>query len=374
MRDPRVTAFAELLVHHACDVQRGDNVLIEVIDAPVECTTALVHAVHAAGGQPLVELRSRAVERALHRNSTREQWEVTADVEAFQTSRVQCYIVIRGSHNITELADVPEASHRNYHQTVWRRVHREHRLPNTRWVVARWPSSSMAQLAGMSTHAFEDYFFDVCTVDYARLERAMQPLQELVARTDRVRLQGPGETELAFSISGIPAVPFAGRKNIPDGELLTAPVVDSVEGTIEFNCPTIYQGSAHDRVRLVFREGRAVEATSSNPDALRDTLGTDEGARRVGEFAIGVNPLCTRPIRDVLFDEKMAGSVHLALGNSYAFAFNGNRSDIHWDLVLLQTSGYGGGEMWFDDRLVRKDGHFVAPELEGLNPDRLLLA
>jgi aminopeptidase len=372
MRDPRVTSLAQLLVGHSCDVHRGDNVLIDVIDTPDEFTTALIHAVHEAGGRPLAQLRSNVVERALRRVATPEQWELIADVEAFRMARVQCYINVRGAHNISELSDVPAAGQDLYQRTVWRRAHHQIRVPETRWVVTRWPNPSMAQLAGMSTHAFEDYFFDVCTLDYAKLETAMAPLAAMMERTRQVRLVGPGETDLTFSIEGIPAVPFAGRNNVPDGEVLTAPVRDSLEGVVAFNCPTIYRGSAHDNVRLTFRAGEVVDAQSNRSEALAALIGIDEGARYVGEFAIGVNPHCTRPIRDVLFDEKMAGSVHFALGKAYHFADNGNRSDIHWDLVLIQTPGFGGGEMWFDDRLVRKDGLFVVPELEGLNPENLM--
>lgn len=372
MRDPRVTRLAELLVRHSCEVQRGDNVLIDAIDTPDVFTTALVHAVHEAGGRPLVQLRSRVVERALRQVANPEQWEVIADVEAFQMARMDCYIVVRGNHNISELSDVPAAGQDLYQRTVWRRAHHQIRVPKTRWVVTRWPHAGMAQLAGMSTQAFEDYFFDVCTLDYPKMHRAMAPLVQMLERTNRVHLRGPGDTDLTFSIEGIPAVPFAGRNNIPDGEVLTAPVRDSVEGVIHFNCPTIYRDSSHDYVRLTFREGRVVDAESSHTEALQRLLDIDGGARFVGEFAIGVNPHCHTPIRDVLFDEKIAGSVHLAMGKAYHFADNGNRSDIHWDLVLIQTPSFGGGQMWFDDRLVREHGHFVVPELEGLNPERLV--
>jgi aminopeptidase len=211
----------------------------------------------------------------------------------------------------------------------------------------------------------------VCTLDYAKMSRAMQPLKHMMEKTDRVRLKGPGDTDLSFSVKGIPAIPCDGKVNIPDGEVFTAPVRDSVNGVIRFNAPTIYRGTTHNDIRLVFRNGKIVEATSSATDKLNEVLNADEGARYVGEFAIGFNPYCTKPMKDILFDEKIAGSIHFTPGSCYDEASNGNKSSIHWDMVMRQTPDAGGGEIWFDDKLVRKDGRFVARELEPLNPENL---
>jgi aminopeptidase len=202
------------------------------------------------------------------------------------------------------------------------------------------------------------------------MSRAMQPLKVLMEATDRVRLVAPG-TDLRFSIQGIPAVPCDGKLNIPDGEVFTAPVRDSVEGTIRFNAATLYQGVTHDNVALSFEGGRVVEASSSASEHLERVLDTDEGARHVGEFAIGFHPHIRRPMKDILFDEKIAGSIHFTPGQAYDEAYNGNDSEIHWDLVLMMDEASGGGEVWFDDRLIRQDGLFVVDELLDLNPDRL---
>jgi aminopeptidase len=371
MKDPRVDALAQSVIRYSCALQPGETVLIEAFDAPDEITCALIAAAHRAGGRPIALQKSNAVQRALLLAGAEPQWSLVADSEALLMANAQAYVAIRGSHNITELSDVPDPLQRIFQSTVWRRVHHQLRVPRTRWVVLRWPTPAFAQLAGMSTEAFEDYYFSVCLVDYARMSAAMQPLKAWMERTDRVRIVGPGETDLRFSIRGIPAVPLDGKINVPDGEILTAPVRDSVEGIIHFNCPTLYRGSLHDDVRLEFRGGKVVDARSSDSERLNQILDTDEGARFVGEFAIGFNPRCTRPIRDVLFDEKIAGSVHLALGNAYANAFNGNRSDIHWDLILIQRPEYGGGQLWFDDVLIRQDGRFVPEALQPLNPEHL---
>ncbi len=371
MVDPRVTKLARTLVNYSCAVTPGEKILIEAIDVPVEFVCECVRVAADSGARPLVLLKNNRIQRALMLAGTREQWDLIADVEELQMKGVQCYIGARGTPNIAELSDVPAEKQKLYESTVWKRVHGDVRIKHTRWVVLRWPSPSMAQLAEMSTEAFEDFYFDVCTMDYAKMSRAMQALKQRMEATDRVRIVGPGETDLRFSIRGIPAIPCDGKLNIPDGEVFTAPVKDSVEGVIEFNTPTLYRGTVHENVWLVFSEGRIVEARSNHTDKLLEVLDADEGARYVGEFAIGLNPYITRPMKDILFDEKIAGSIHLTPGRAYDEAFNGNVSEIHWDMVLIQTPEYGGGEIWFDDELVRKDGRFVTPDLEPLNPEHL---
>jgi len=265
---------------------------------------------------------------------------------------------------------VPTDRYKLYQNTVWKRVHQEIRVLKTRWVVLRWPSSAMAQQANKSTEAFEKFYFDVCTMDYARMAVAMQPLKKRMERTDKVHIKGPG-TDLTFSIKGIPAIPCDGKLNIPDGEVFTAPVKTSVNGVVQYNARTIYQGVVHDNVRFEFKEGKIAKATSTNTDHLNKMLDTDEGARYIGEFAIGFNPYVTEPMLDILFDEKIAGSFHFTPGQAYAEADNGNRSSVHWDIVCIQRPDFGGGEIHFDGVLVRKDGQFVVDDLKRLNPENL---
>jgi aminopeptidase len=247
----------------------------------------------------------------------------------------------------------------------------DHRVGRTKWVVLRWPSSAMAQQAGMSTEAFEDFYFKVCTLDYARMVPGMKALADLMRRTDRVHIKGPG-TDLRFSIKGIGAQPCGGLRNIPDGEVFTCPVKDSVEGHVQYNAPTVYLGTSFDHIRLAFRGGRIVDATSSNTRRLNEILDSDAGARFIGEFAIGFNPHIREPMRDILFDEKIAGSFHFTPGQAYDNPGNGNKSQVHWDMVCIQRPEYGGGEIWFDGKLIRKDGLFVPKSLHKLNPGYLL--
>jgi aminopeptidase len=371
MLDPRYTKLASLLINYSCSVKPGENVLIEAIDIPHDFTKEVVRVCAAAGGRPVVLLKSNEIQRALMLAGTQEQWDTIAAVEKVQMEAMQCYIGLRGNANASEISDVPVDKQKLYEQTVWKKVHADVRINKTRWVVLRWPSPSMAQMAEMSTEAFEDFYFNVCTLDYAKMSRAMAPLQALMMRTDKVHIKGPQDTDLTFSIKGIPAKKCDGNRNIPDGEVFTAPVRTSVNGVIHYNCPTVYRAITHTDVRLVFKDGKIVEATSSDTRALNEVFDTDEGARFVGEFAIGFNPYCTRPMKDTLFDEKIAGSIHFTPGMCYDEAPNGNKSAIHWDLVLRQDPAVGGGELYFDEVLIRKDGRFVLKELEGLNPENL---
>jgi aminopeptidase len=228
----------------------------------------------------------------------------------------------------------------------------------------------MSAMSAMSTEAFENLYFNVCNLDYSKMEKAMTPLVELMERTDKVRIVAPN-TDLTFSIKGIPAIKCAGDCNIPDGEVYTAPVKDSVNGRISYNVPSTENGIRFTDISLLFKDGKIIEATSNNTKAINEIFDTDEGARYVGEFAIGFNPFVHSPMCDILFDEKIAGSIHFTPGMCYEDAPNGNKSAIHWDLVLIMRPEYGGGEIWFDDKLIRKDGLFVVDELKCLNPENL---
>lgn len=371
MRDPRSASLAQVLVRHSCRIEPGENVLVESFDAPAIILRDIIREVTAAGGRPFLQLRSHTLMRDLLQNAGEEQLQIQGEVDAFTMSKMQAYIGIRANTNISEWSDLQPEKMRLYQSLWWAPVHRDIRVPKTKWVILRWPNDSMAQLAGMSTEAFEDFYFRVCTLDYGRLSTAMEPLRELMDRTNKVHLRAPG-TDLRFSIENIPAICCDGRTNIPDGEVFTAPVRDSIEGVIRFNTPTIYQGISQDWVQLRFEKGRIVEALGTDQKGLDAILNSDDGARYMGEFAIGFNPHVTRPMRDILFDEKIAGSIHMAIGNSYEEAFNGNKSGVHWDLVLRMFPAEGGGEVYFDDVLIRQEGRFVVPELLGLNPENLV--
>ncbi|MEK4201070.1 aminopeptidase [Cytobacillus sp. FSL K6-0265] len=370
MKDPRIEQLAKNLINYSIGLQKGEKVLIENFGLQKELVTALVKEAYAAGGHPFVTIKDNTVDRALLFGANEEQYNMMASFEANVMSQMDAYIGLRSGNNINEQADVPDEKMRIHGSTIGQKVHREIRVPKTKWVVLRYPNASMAQLAKMSVEAFEDFYFDVCNLDYSKMDAAMDSLVSLMNQTDKVRLTGPG-TDLSFSIKDIPAIKCSGQMNIPDGEVYTAPVRDSVNGVISYNTPSPYNGFTFENVKLTFENGKIIEATANDTERINKIFDTDEGARFVGEFAIGVNPYILHPMQDILFDEKIDGSFHFTPGQCYDEAYNGNKSNIHWDLVNIQRPDYGGGEIYFDDRLIRKDGKFVIAELEALNPENL---
>jgi aminopeptidase len=372
MNDPRLARLAEVLTSHSTRLQKGERVLIEAFDVPEAFTNALIEAAVDCGAIPIVETKHNKVLRQLYRQYGEEAFRLLGEIEKFRMERMDAYIGVRGNDNICEMSDVPGIKMSYLQRHIFQPVHHDIRL-KTKWVVLRYPNSSMAQQAGMSTEAFEDFYFEVCTMDYGRMTEAMQSLKERMESADRVQILGP-DTDLNFSIKGIPAIPCGGEYNIPDGECFTAPVRNSVNGVISFNAPTIYQGVAFSDIKLEFRNGKIIDATgesASKSSRLNEIFNTDEGARYVGEFSFGFNPFINRPMLDILFDEKIAGSFHFTPGNAYENADNGNRSQIHWDMVMIQTPEFGGGEIWLDGEMIRKDGRFVPSDLHPLNPENL---
>ncbi len=368
--DIHVERLADLLVDYSCAVKNNENVLIEATGfRTIPLVKKLVEKVYKAGGNPFVRINDEGVVRQLLLGAKQEQYETLAAVDRALMEKMQCYIGVRGSENALENSDVPPASMKIFSSTILNKVHFEVRVPKTRWVVLRYPNPSFAQAAKMSNEAFEEFYFKACIVDYEKMSKAMDPLVALMNRTDKVHIKGPG-TDLRFSIKNIPAIKCDGKLNIPDGEVFTAPVKHSVQGTLQYNTPTLYEGNVYDGVRLVFKDGKIVEATCAvgDPKRLNDILDRDDGARYVGEFALGCNPIIREPMLDILFDEKIAGSFHFTPGASYDEAPNDNKSQVHWDMVCRQFAEHGGGEIWFDDVLIRKDGMFVLDELKALNP------
>jgi aminopeptidase len=371
MPDPRWEQLADILINHSTKVAAGETLLVECFDLDDSTLPRLlVQKAARRGAFPLVETKDTRILRELIKNGSEGQMKRFGECELYRMQRVNAYIALRGARNINEMSDVPGEKMNLYNTHFLKPVHFDCRIKTTRWCVLRLPNPSMAQQAGMSTEAFESFYFDVCNLDYPRLSKALEPLVARMNAAREVHITGP-ETDLQFSIEGIPAISCAGEMNIPDGEVFTAPVRDSVEGTVRFNTPTIYQGSSFDGVRLVFREGRIVEADCAGGDVkkLRKVFEADPGASYVGEWSLGCNPRVLHPMRDILFDEKIAGSFHLTPGNAYDEADNGNRSKIHWDLVQIQRPDYGGGTIAFDGEPIRVDGRFVPAELQPLDPE-----
>jgi len=352
MSDPRYKKLAEVLTGYSTELKKGVTVLFD----------------RKRGAIPLVETRHSRVVREMLMGTNETHAKTIRDIELSRMRKCNAYVAVRGAKNSTENSDIPSNNLSMYSRTL--RPVLNYRVNKTRWVVIRWPNGAMAQGAGMSTEAFEDFFFRVCTMDYAKMAKAQKPLIKRMANADKVHLKGLG-TDLTFSIKGLGAVGCAGDRNIPDGEVFSCPVKKSVNGVIQYNTPSIYAGSRFENMRLEFKNGKIVDATASDTKRINEIFDTDPGARYVGEFSLGFNPHIKEPMCDILFDEKIAGSLHFTPGQAYEECDNGNRSAVHWDMVLIQRPEYGGGEVWFDDELIRKDGLFVPKNLKPLNPSNL---
>ncbi len=367
--NPLYLKLAKVLCSHSTKIVSGEHVLLDLWETPVEMAEALIDEISARGAFAHVEIGDSRISRKLAISSGGNRLAVESDCSLYKMKKMNAYIAIRGASNIFEKSDIPQNRMAEISAAMKESI--DWRVNKTKWVVLRWPNPAMAQLAQMSTEAFEKFYFDVCTMDYSKMEEGMAAMKNLMEATDLVNIKGDG-TDLKFSIKGMKSIPCGGQYNIPDGEIFTAPIKNSVEGVVTYNAPTIYNGVSFDKITLEFEKGKIVRASSPyNESELNKILTSDEGASYIGEFAMGFNPYVNRPMRDILFDEKIAGSFHFTPGQAYSEAYNGNDSRIHWDMVCIQTPEYGGGEIFFDGKLVRKDGLFIGEEIEKLNPDYL---
>ena len=371
MIDERLKTLAKNLVNYSCSLKPKEKILIEAMDTDEEFLCELVKEVYKVGAYPFVNVLKSKLSRQLLLGTSEEREKFRCNFDLPVMQNMDAYISVR-SKNVYENSDVPKQNMKAVNLNYSLPVHIETRVPKTKWVILNYPTSVIAQNSGMSTEAFENFYFDVCNLDYSKMEKAMQPLKELMERTDKVRIVAP-ETDLTFSIKGLPAIKCSGKNNIPDGEIFTAPVKNSVNGTIKYNIPILSSnGERHENIKLTFKDGKIVKATSNSKEDIEQIFNVDEGARYVGEFSFGVNPYIKNPMLDILFDEKIMGSIHFTPGSCYDECNNNNKSALHWDLIQIQTKEYGGGEIYFDDVLIRKDGRFVLKELLGLNPENLV--
>lgn len=365
MKDKRNEILARLLLEYSCHVKPGEVLYLEIKGKEtLELGKQVIRIATEMGVTPFWYYNDESLIRQWIRSAKDDQFRKQAELHLELMTRADAYIGLRGSDNPFDLADIDTEQIEKQNKLFYKPVHLEERVKRTKWVVLRYPNNAMAQLAQTSQEAFEDFYYEVCCADYAKMSQAQDKLVALMKATDKVHIKGPG-TDLSLSIKDIAIVKCDGTRNIPDGEVYTAPVRDSVNGTITYNTPSLYQGTVYSGISFTFENGKIVKATCDGDQArLNKILDTDEGARYVGEFALGVNPFILHPMKDTLFDEKIAGSFHLTPGQCYDEAPNGNQSNIHWDLVLIQRPDYGGGEIYFDDKLIRKDGAFTDPDLE----------
>lgn len=368
----RISKFAKVIVERCCAVKEGERVLVEVTGSEDALAAEVIRAVYDAGGVPFYNQVWDSLQSVWLERAGVEAVKLRAGWDTERMREMDVYIGLRSCANSFDMAGVSSEQNRMYRLEYETPVHFQTRLPHTRWLVTRVPTASMAQKAGMPTREFEEFYYRCCSIDYDRFREAMQPLTETMRKAKNVRIKGEG-VDLSFTMCGAEVSICSGTRNIPDGEVFSAPTVDSVEGCIRYNVPTTYNGVEYRGIRLEFEHGRIVSTSCESGDAkkLEDIFDTDDGARYIGEFAIGTNPFVDRPVGDILFDEKAAGSLHFTPGNSYESSGNGNKSGIHWDLVYRMQPEYGGAEIWFDDTLIMRDGLFVPNELTHLNPEQL---
>jgi aminopeptidase len=360
-------AIADLIAGHSLKIKPGEKFLIDATDDCDDLIIAAVKSAQKKGGLPFVLHQSSRVRRAWLMGITDEQLASWYENMYRLRKEMDCILTIRSQNNGFELADVPLEAVRKFAGMAIR-LGKEARKPTLRTSLIRYPTDSFAQQCGMSTEACEEFFFNVCSMDYQVLHQEMEPLKAALDRANQVRILSPG-TDISFSIEGLKCSISAGTWNIPDGETAMKIVRESVDGTIAYNIPSNHQGFVFRDIKLTFKKGQVVGIEANDAKRMEAILDTDVGARYIGEFAIGVNPYLRRPIIDTLFDEKMAGSLHFTPGGTDA---EGRESSVHWDIVLSHLSEYGGGEIYLDGKLWRKDGLFVDDALKRLNPDTLL--
>lgn len=362
--------LAQKLVDYSCNVKSGEKVLITYSDTPSSFVEILIETISKKGAIPVPFRLDRIIKRRLLLNSKAENFEYYKNIVLPIMQSVDAVILIGGSFNDFELSDISYETMGDFNKIYVEPVHFKVRCQK-KWVLLRYPTPSFAQSCGLSSEKFYRFFFDVCTLDYSTLNKKMTPLQDLMQKADLVHIMTP-TTDITFSIKGMPAIKCSGECNIPDGEIYSAPIKDSVNGHIKFNVPAVDNGFEFNDIFLKFQDGKIVDFDCNNKSAFETILDTDEGSRYLGEFAFGLNPYCTNPLKDILFDEKMTGSIHLAIGASYDDCFNGNTSAVHLDLILSLMPKNGGGKIYFDDELIYENGKFICPNLVDLNAENLI--
>lgn len=358
--------LATQLLTHSVDLQPGEKIMLQCIGLnAIGLLRAIAQQVREMDAHPFLKIEDPETNRMMMESGDQEYWNMQAETDQLPLMKqMDAFIGIRASENIYENSSVSKSANKAYSEFFLNPVHFEERVNHTKWAVLRYPSAAFAMNAKMSTEHFRQFYYDACLFDYNKLRDAMKPLEDRLRETDIVHLKGEG-TDIKFSVKGQNWIPCFGKRNIPDGELFSSPVLDSVNGQIIY-APSVYQGKPFEFVKLVVKNGVVTDFDSSNNDMLEEILDTDKGARRFGEFSFGLNPVIKNPMYDILFDEKITGSNHLTLGNDYEIAPNGNKSAIHWDLVCI------GADVYLDGELIRKGREFVKEDLKELNPDHLL--
>lgn len=365
----KIEALADTIVNYSLNIKENDKVLITTSSLDTrDLIMSLIEKIKSKRAVCKVEINDPVIASFLNSSITENRIKLIKDTLNFNVSNYDAFINIKYNENDYENKLIDKESLKKLREKT--KKENDIKINKRRWVLLNYPSKLDAHKAHMTTNEYRDFTLDVMNVDYEKMATDLKALKDLMDKTDKVKIIGPN-TDISFSIKNIKSVICAGEKNIPDGEVYTAPIKNSVNGTITYNTPSPYDGNIYTNVSLTFKDGKIIKATcNENNERLNEIFSTDEGSRYVGEFSLGVNPKINHPIGDILYDEKIFGSLHFTPGRCYKDADNKNISGIHWDLVLIQTKEYGGGSIYFDDVLIRKDGIFVIDELKHLNYGR----
>ncbi len=372
MENKKLYNIAKNIIDNSIKLKANDNILIELFgNYGKPLAVEIMKYVASIGANAYFSIIDYDMIKEMLKNANEDYMKIYGSYDLERMRQMDAYIAIKSTDNPNVLKEVSSQNMLLYNKYYTLPVHLEQRVRSTRWCLINYPNKYLASRSNLTLKEYSELYYRVCTLDYNRLSNAMDRLVELMTKTNKVRIIGEG-TDITFSIKGIKTKKYFGTYNLPDGEVATAPLKESINGYITYNTKSSYNGIEFKNIKFVFREGKIVETYSDNKEVLDEILNTDEGARYIGEFALGLNPYITKIMSDVLFDEKIYGSFHLTPGTSIEDFDNGNRSAIHWDLVCIQTKEYGGGEIYFDDVLVRKDGEFVLDELKCLNKENLI--
>ena len=362
----KLKELASLIVNYSIRVEKDERVLITTQSLETrEFVSYLIEEIYKNGGVPCLKINDPILGARLAEKNNEGRIELLKKIQENEVELFYSFINIRYATNDYENKNVSGEMSKKLSQALL--PSSDVRVNQRKWVLLNYPSLLDSYKAKMTSTEFMEFALRVMTVNYKSMSELIKPLKKLMDKTDKVRIVSPG-TDITFSIKGMGSIPCVGEMNIPDGELYSAPVKNSVNGTITYNTPSPYQGRVYNHVSLEFKDGKIINATCDDDnEKLNEIFNTDEGARYVGEFSLGFNPEILYPMGDILYDEKILGSIHFTPGQAYKDCYNGNDSGIHWDMVLIQRKDYGGGEIYFDDVLIRKDGMFVLEELKPLN-------
>lgn len=371
--DIRNEKLAYNLINNSIFLKQEDNLLVEAIgEDGLDLANEIIKQTKKINAKATLNIIKYDELKEFLINANEEEIIEYGKKDYERMKNMQAYIGISAPTTDKPLEGVSQEKLEAYNKYYTALVHLEQRVKHTKWCILRYPNEYFANKSNMTLDEFKDFYYNVCTVDYNKMKIAMEPLRELMNKTDKVHIIAP-ETDIIFSIKGIPSEKYYGTFNIPDGEVATCPVKNSVNGYITYNTKTKYNDLIFENIRFDFIDGKIVQATAKqNSKELNKILDTDEGARYIGEFAFGLNPYINNTMCDTLFDEKINGSFHFTPGMALEESDNGNRSAIHWDIVKILRKEFGGGKIYFDDVLIMKDGIFVLDYLKALNPENLM--